>query len=74
MVIHRLDSLRRINYNIGFPQNLVLDVDYFVDPAKLIEMAKLKTYDYYVHGKAELDAAGFIRAEENAKRAQSSRA
>lgn len=49
MVIHRLDSLKWVNYHTGFPQNLVLDVDYFVDPAELIEMAKLKTYDYYVH-------------------------
>ena len=49
MVIHRLDSLKWVNYHTGFPQNLVLDVDYFVDPAELIEMAELKTYDYYVH-------------------------
>lgn len=49
MVIHRLDSLKWINYHTGFPQNLVLDVDCFVDPADLIDMAKLKTYDYYVH-------------------------
>lgn len=49
MVIHRLDSLRWVNYHTGFPQNLVLDVDYFVDPSELIEMAELKTYDYYVH-------------------------
>lgn len=49
MVIHRLDSLKWVNYHTGFPQNLVLDVDCFVDPADLIDMAKLKTYDYYVH-------------------------
>lgn len=49
MIIHRLDSLKWVNYHTGFPQNLVLDVDYFVDPAELIEMAELKTYDYYVH-------------------------
>lgn len=49
MVIHRLDSLRWVNYHTGFPQKLVLDVDYFVDPAELIEMAELKAYDYYVH-------------------------
>ena len=49
MVIHRLDSLKWVNYHTGFPQNLVLDVDCFVDPADLIDMAKLKTYDYYIH-------------------------
>lgn len=49
MVIHRLDSLKWVNYHTGFPQNLVLDVDCFVDLADLIDMAKLKTYDYYVH-------------------------
>ena len=49
MVIQRLDSLKWVNYHTGFPQNLVLDVDCFVDPADLIDMAKLKTYDYYVH-------------------------
>lgn len=48
MIIHRLDSLKWVNYHTGFPQNLVLDVDCFVDPADLIDMAKLKTYDYYV--------------------------
>ena len=49
MIIHRLDSLKWVNYHTGFPQNLVLDIDYFVDPAELIDMSKLKTYDYYVH-------------------------